>query len=93
MSVCPTIPWGVVRGAKAFRGVRVGPCADELRLMGVGWDEESSWVADREGGGGSLVQRLCAPRYGADVEWSLGGRCELYYAVCGERWASEGSPV
>ena len=36
---------------------------------------------------------MWASRYGADVEWSLGGRCELYDARCGEWRASVALPL
>ena len=74
-----------MRGAKAFRGVRVGACADELRLMGVGRDEESSLVADREGGGGSLARNSSSACVPSAMErmwsgpWGDGANCTMQF--------------
>ena len=51
-----------------------------------GWGSEGKRFLCEE-----IVECLLATQYGADVERSMGGRCELYYAVRGEWWATEGS--
>ncbi len=88
--VCPPfrLPLGgVVGGAAAFRFVRVGACADELRLMGVGRSRVSTGVVGVVRVRGFFVRKsskcMLATQYGADVERPMGGRCELDYAVRG----------
>ncbi len=69
-------PWGGgARGAVVFRFVRVGACADELRLMGAGRSEVSTEVFEVEGGRGSLVRNSSSARVPPDIERIRRGPC------------------
>ncbi len=87
---------GVAGGVATFRNVRVGACADELRLTGVVRRVVSTGeIGVGEGGffGEKVLQCLCATRYGADVERALRRRRELDYAVRGKGWTFEGASL
>ncbi len=66
--------------------VRVGACADELRLMGVMRVLSGLRGPGRTGGGEvsdarNISSARSPPRNGADVSRPLWGWCELYHVV------------
>ncbi len=57
MPAVPVTFRGVMGGAAAFRFVRVGACADEIRLMGVGRSKVSTGVVGVVRVRGSFVRK------------------------------------
>ncbi len=92
--VCPPFPsplGGVVGGAVAFRFVRVGACAYELRLMEVGRSRVSIGVVGVVRVRGSFVRKSSNACWPPNMErmwrgpWGDGAKCTMQFVESGGR--------